>query len=232
MDSYKDPNALINLLEQHDLYGKTCFWYIREYGLSILLNTPIFDQYISTRWTGRVNINSSILDFSTTWMVIDNKFNMMTRPSLFNKMKNHLNCINSTNIHEFSIVGWKRSMKFRFTIEAFMSMVITVVFQYYISDFNFLLHRSNTLLNSLRDGKITEDIEVHQDQLEEDLHRGGVDLMDALFMSCIYLLVPMQFIIRRNLYLLTKRNKTRFLMVDFIDLCLFGTVLYSILSFI
>ena len=58
---YQEPDDLINLLEQHDLYGKDCFWYIQEYELNEILNTQIFDQYITHKWKGRITYNSSLM---------------------------------------------------------------------------------------------------------------------------------------------------------------------------
>ena len=43
VDVYQEPENLINLLEQHDLNGRSCFWYIQQYELNEILNTQTFD---------------------------------------------------------------------------------------------------------------------------------------------------------------------------------------------
>jgi hypothetical protein len=66
-EAYEDPDLLIILMEENDLYGNDCFYYINKFDLSIILNTRIFDEYMTKRWNGRVNVNGSILDFSVPY---------------------------------------------------------------------------------------------------------------------------------------------------------------------
>jgi hypothetical protein len=62
--SYKDSDSLIILLEENDLFGKDCLFYIANYELSVIFNQQIFDSYINKKWNGRVEIDGHIDDFS------------------------------------------------------------------------------------------------------------------------------------------------------------------------
>lgn len=62
--SYDDPHGIIPLLEENDLFGNDCMFYIAEYELSHILNQRIFDSYINQKWNGRFDAESSIFDHS------------------------------------------------------------------------------------------------------------------------------------------------------------------------
>ena len=46
VDVYKDPNEIIILMENQDIDGHNCFFYMQKYNLYNLLDSKIMDKFI------------------------------------------------------------------------------------------------------------------------------------------------------------------------------------------
>jgi hypothetical protein len=142
VESYSEPEDIIDLIETHDLFGKDCFYYINEYDLSSILNTPIFDKYISFKWNGRINYDCSVKDFSTPLTVLKNVNGKMLGPGFITKSLFHTFNFSGRIklIQMFGLTSWKKSMKIRFITESLAAFALTMYFQVAISEFNWFIY--------------------------------------------------------------------------------------------
>ena len=69
---YKDPSEMIPLIENFDIEGKDCFWYITNYQIFRLLESKIMNQYVIDKWYGGLDLNCSILDLATSYSLYVN----------------------------------------------------------------------------------------------------------------------------------------------------------------
>ena len=53
------------LIEEKDYNSKNIFYYFLKYDMISILKTGIMDRYITDKWLGRLELNSSIFDFSS-----------------------------------------------------------------------------------------------------------------------------------------------------------------------
>jgi hypothetical protein len=67
IDVYKDPAEIINLIETQDIDGHNCFFYMQNYSLYSILDSKIMDKFIYDKWRGRIEFNSTIMDYSTAY---------------------------------------------------------------------------------------------------------------------------------------------------------------------
>jgi len=59
------------LVEQKDIHGHDCLWYLDEFDLYQLLNHRIIDNIMQEYWLGKkVDITASVLDYSTPYNII------------------------------------------------------------------------------------------------------------------------------------------------------------------
>lgn len=70
LEPYGNPRMIKALIEQIDLEGKDCFWYLQKYEMHDLLSTKIFDLYISFKWEGWIDLNSTVLEFQTSYTTL------------------------------------------------------------------------------------------------------------------------------------------------------------------
>lgn len=151
LNSYKEPDDIEKLIETHDLFGKNCFYYIHLYELNTLLNTPIFDKYITSKWNGNLRQDCSINDFSTSNIVLKNSHDRILGGKFVMESWNHITNVKSQIRlqHDFGIASWKRSMKIRYITESAVALIMTVLFQILISDFNWFVHDLNRVTHEL-----------------------------------------------------------------------------------
>ena len=64
MEVYKDPNEIIDLMENQDIDGHSSFFYMQKYSLYHILDSKIMDKFIYDKWRGREAFNSTILGYS------------------------------------------------------------------------------------------------------------------------------------------------------------------------
>jgi hypothetical protein len=69
IDVYKDPAEIINLIETQDIDGHNCFFYMQKYSLYSILDSKIMDKFIYDKWRGRVEFNSTIMEYSTAYNI-------------------------------------------------------------------------------------------------------------------------------------------------------------------
>jgi len=67
IDVYKDPNEIIDLMENQDIDGHNCFFYMQRYSLYNILDSKIMDKFIYDKWRGRVEFNATIWDYSSAY---------------------------------------------------------------------------------------------------------------------------------------------------------------------
>jgi hypothetical protein len=112
-------------------------------------------------------------------------------------------------LNVFGLTSWKNSMRFRFAIEAILTLGLTIYFQMYMSQFNLFLHEANhevhEITEFIENGFPPEEIAVHQGHLLEDLENAHSDFWSAFTPVLLYLLVPIDYIIRKSIMFKTKK---------------------------
>ena len=54
-------------MENQDIDGHNCFFYMQKYSLYHILDSKIMDKFIYDKWRGRVEFNASIMDYSAAY---------------------------------------------------------------------------------------------------------------------------------------------------------------------
>lgn len=106
---------MIKLLEQNDYDGNDCFWYLDEYDVYDILDTQILDRVITAKWEGKYSINCGIMDYSTSYSMMKDKYKIFATDRVFSEIKVHMNttdCRNKTHWFKFKV--WQNSMMLRF----------------------------------------------------------------------------------------------------------------------
>jgi hypothetical protein len=75
ISAFQDPDTLIPLMERHDLFGKPLMYYLHNFEMNEILNTPIMDKFMSTKWQGRVDYDASVYDYSLPFTILKNHHN-------------------------------------------------------------------------------------------------------------------------------------------------------------
>ena len=126
---YNDPDELMALVEMTDFEGNDCFWYLDEYDLYNILDCQIMDRVIEKKWSGQFDINSSILDYSTSHNVFEDKHNLFKTDRVFSEIRHEMLTFNKQEkTHQFKFEVWLHSMWLRFTIEAAFTLTLTIGF--------------------------------------------------------------------------------------------------------
>ena len=91
-------------------------------------------------------------------------------------------------------------MSLRYLIQAVFALFLTLVSQYYISLFNEYLHAAKAEITVLEHIKETEGIDNDHfreeiEILHYDLHHASIDLFDAMLISGINLMFPIDYLI-------------------------------------
>ena len=71
------------LVEQRDYEGNDCFWYLDEYNLYSILDCRMMDRVIQKKWLGKYDINSSILDYMTSYTLFNDKYQLFATDRVF-----------------------------------------------------------------------------------------------------------------------------------------------------
>jgi hypothetical protein len=130
LEMYTDPEEMMILVEQVDYQGKNCFWYLDEYDLYSILDCRIMDRVIMKKWSGKFDINSSILDYSTCSQLIRDKHGLLATDRVFVELNHEMFKIDwSDKTHYFKFHVWKHSMILRFQIDFFFVILLTFYFQ-------------------------------------------------------------------------------------------------------
>ena len=83
LDMYNDPEDLLVLVEETDYDGNDCFWYLDEYDLYSLMGCRIMDRVIQKKWNGKYDINATILDYSTAFTLMRDKYTLFATDWVF-----------------------------------------------------------------------------------------------------------------------------------------------------
>lgn len=111
LDFYKDPDELMILIEQPDLEGNNCFWYLDEYDLYSILDCRIMDRVIQKKWSGIYEVNASILDMSTPHLLFEDKYSIFATDRLFSELKIEMTQVKKEDVtHRYKFHVWQHSM--------------------------------------------------------------------------------------------------------------------------
>lgn len=84
---YNDPDELMVIVEFNDYEGNDCFWYLDEYDLYNILDSRIMDRVIQKKWKGKYDLNSSVMDYSTQYTLIKDRFGLYANDTVFAELK-------------------------------------------------------------------------------------------------------------------------------------------------
>lgn len=150
VDTYTNPNHIIPLVERLDLFGKDSLSYMVDYELFEIMRTKIFDKFIRDKWQGRMEIDFSLIQHSTAYNLIQNKYGLMSSPNMFKHLsKDALAMKGLDHSHNWKFQVWKHSMEIRFFFEFLFVAILTLFFQLYIQEFNILVHESRFKMHDL-----------------------------------------------------------------------------------
>jgi hypothetical protein len=83
LNSYQDTEQLTFLIEQTDFSGRNCFWYMNEYSVWEILSCRMLDKVIICKWQGKYELNSHIIDNSTSYCLINDSLNIFANDNVF-----------------------------------------------------------------------------------------------------------------------------------------------------
>jgi hypothetical protein len=143
IDVYKDPAEIIKLMENQDIDGHNCFFYMQKYSLYNILDSKIMDKFIYDKWTGRIEFNATLLDYSTPYNLLNDQHKLYQSDKLLDQLYQKLFDYNKQEkTHEYKFHVWKKSMALRYGIEFCFVLLMTLYFQIEIGKFNRFLHIS------------------------------------------------------------------------------------------
>jgi hypothetical protein len=129
IDVYKDPNEIIDLMENQDIDGHNCFFYMLKYSLYNILDSKIMDKFIYDKWRGRVEFNASIMDYSAAYQLLNDQHKLYLSDKLLDQLYQKLFDFNKQEkTHEYKFHVWKKSMSLRYGIEFVFVLVMTIYF--------------------------------------------------------------------------------------------------------
>ena len=83
---YNDTDELMILVEQIDYEGHDCFWYLDEYNLYSILDCRMMDRVIQKKWTGIFDLNSDMMDYSTSTSILHDTYKLFSSDRLFSEI--------------------------------------------------------------------------------------------------------------------------------------------------
>ena len=138
LEMYNDPDELMMMVEQTDYEGNDCFWYLDEYYLYSILDCQIMDRVIQKKWTGKYDINATILDYSTSYTLMRDKFSLFATDWVFQELRHEMLTIDrSDKTHGLKFQVWQHSMLLRSRVDAVFSFLLVAYFQLQLNSFNY-----------------------------------------------------------------------------------------------
>ena len=129
LEMYTDPDEMMILVEQTDYFGHDCLWYLDEYDMYSILDCRIMDRVIQKKWSGKYDVNASILDYSTCSQLISDKHGLFATNRVFAELNHEmLNLDKRDKTHRYKFHCWKYSMQLRFQIEGLFVAALTFSF--------------------------------------------------------------------------------------------------------
>lgn len=148
VNSYTDSKDLLFLLLQRDFDGNNAFWYFDEFEMFEIMRCQIMDTIIRDTWMGHISINSQILDSSTSYSVLFDKYKLFTSNNIFKEiMHTMLEYDFREKTHIFKFHNWIHSSHLRFHIEAMFHILLAFISQWYISLYIPKFHESRHHFN-------------------------------------------------------------------------------------
>jgi hypothetical protein len=87
------------------------------------------DRFLTDKWWGRLDIRNTLVEFSTSYHVYEDKFENYVKPEKINHLWKQIFQAQKINyVHLVQIQSWKQSMYLRYGIEVFISLVFTLIF--------------------------------------------------------------------------------------------------------
>ena len=142
LDSYSDPDEFMFLIEQKDLQGRDCLWYLDEFDLYQLLDHKMVDNIMQEYWNGKkVDITASVLDYSTPYNIIKDK-NQLYTSDFQQELKHDVFDDNKyfEKTHQLKFFVWKSSLKLRYNLMVLFWFCVLLIFQIQLSNFIFGLN--------------------------------------------------------------------------------------------
>jgi hypothetical protein len=144
---YNDPDDVMILVEQTDYEGNDCFWYLDEYDLYSILDCRIMDRVIQKKWAGKFDLNAVMLDYSTSYTLLADKFSLFATDRVFSEISHEMFTYDrSDRTHQHKFHVWQCSMDLRNTIEAVFVFCLTVYFQVEITAYNGNLQAATAII--------------------------------------------------------------------------------------
>jgi hypothetical protein len=140
MDTFSEPNEVRHMIEMEDYEGHNMFWYLSSFDMYDLLNCRILDRIINGMWTGPFEINASIADYSTSYMLMRDKHDIFAKEHWFQETLHEMLTLDrSHQVHLFKFEVWKMSMMLRGMLDMAFSLFIVIWFQVGLIDYAHLL---------------------------------------------------------------------------------------------
>jgi len=115
LEMYNDPDDLMDMVEQTDYEGNDCFWYLDEYDMYSILDCRIMDRVIQKKWNGKFDINSNMMDYSTSYTLLLDKYGLFATDRVFSEIKHEMMTLDlSERTHSYKFHVWLHSMSLRF----------------------------------------------------------------------------------------------------------------------
>ena len=86
IDIYIDPREIVILMENQDVDGHDCFYYMQKYSLYNILDSKIMDKFIYDKWRGRVEFNATIFDYSSSYCILNDKHKLFLNDKLLDTL--------------------------------------------------------------------------------------------------------------------------------------------------
>ena len=87
LETYKDIEDMVPMMQLPDFEGRDCFWYFQRFSLFNILDVKIMDKYILRQWDGRADVNCSMLHYSAAYCIINNTNNTFITENLLKNLK-------------------------------------------------------------------------------------------------------------------------------------------------
>lgn len=195
LEMYIDPDELMFLVSQPDYQGNDCFWFMDKYNLYNILDCRIMDRVISKKWTGKFEVNSAIMDYSTAWTMLKDKNSIFATDLVFFQLDlDMFNFDRGEAMHQLKFNVWLNSMYLRALIDASFAFLITLYFQWQLN--NYLHHFTEAKgyamhLNNLQEQKALKDFTKYRALLKQELEDASVYMKLVIAASFIHILFPL-----------------------------------------
>ena len=132
LDTYSNPEDILQLMKLPDYEGRDCFWYFQQYPLFKMLGISVMDKFIQDKWTAQAECNSSILDYSCSQRLLndDKKEEFVGEfVDIFKALSKQIFTLRKPEIHHaYKFKVWQESMQLRYMMEAVFTVLITLIF--------------------------------------------------------------------------------------------------------